>query len=37
LDFSPIVRVVTKSSLDAEVQLILKGGQQGRVVLTHEE
>jgi len=37
LDFSSMVRVVTKSSLDAEVQLILKGGQQGRVVLTHEE
>ena len=37
LDLSSIIKLITKDNLDEEIQLILKGGQQGRVVLTHEE
>jgi len=37
LDLSSIIKVVTKNNLEQEIALILKGGQQGRVVLTHEE
>ena len=37
LDLSPMIKVVTKNNLEHEIALILKGGQQGRVVLTHEE
>ena len=37
LDLSSIIKIVTKKNLDQEIDLILKGGQQGRVVLTHEE
>ena len=37
LDLSPIIKVVTKSNLQQEIDLILQGGQQGRVVLKHGE
>jgi putative YhdH/YhfP family quinone oxidoreductase len=37
LDLSSTIKIVTKKNLDQEIDLILKGGQQGRVVLTHEE
>ena len=37
LDLSSIIKLTTKDNLNEEIQLILKGGQQGRVVLTHEE
>ena len=37
LDLSPIIKQVTKEQLNDEIQLILKGGQQGRVVLNHKE
>ncbi|MDC1042512.1 YhdH/YhfP family quinone oxidoreductase [Gammaproteobacteria bacterium] len=35
LDFSSIIKIVTKENLQPEIDLILKGGQKGRVVLTH--
>ena len=37
LDLSPIIKEVTKEQLNNEIQLILRGGQQGRVVLSHKE
>jgi len=37
LDLSPIIRVVSKENLQQEINLILEGGQQGRVVLQHGE
>ena len=37
LDLSSVIKIVTKKNLDQEIDLILKGGQQGRVVLSHEE
>ena len=37
LDLTPIIKEVTKEQLNDEIQLILKGGQQGRVVLSHKE
>ena len=37
LDLSSITRIVTKENLQDEIDLILKGGQQGRVVLEHGE
>jgi len=37
LDLSSIIKIVTKKNLEQEIDLILKGGQQGRVVLTHKE
>jgi putative YhdH/YhfP family quinone oxidoreductase len=37
LDLTPIIKEVTKDQLNNEIQLILKGGQQGRVVLNHRE
>ncbi|MBC8221527.1 MAG: YhdH/YhfP family quinone oxidoreductase [SAR86 cluster bacterium] len=37
LDFSSIIKIVTKENLQQEIDLILKGGQKGRVVLTHGE
>ena len=37
LDFSPIIKVVSKENLQHEIDLILQGGQQGRVVLKHGE
>ena len=37
LDLSSIIKVVSKDNLEHEIALILKGGQQGRIVLTHEE
>ncbi|MDA9947074.1 YhdH/YhfP family quinone oxidoreductase [Gammaproteobacteria bacterium] len=37
LDLSSIIKVVTKENLQPEIDLILKGGQKGRVVLTHGE
>ena len=37
LDLSPIIKVVTKENLQHEIDLILQGGQQGRVVLKHGE
>ena len=37
LDLSSIIKVVTKENLQQEIDLILKGGQKGRVVLTHGE
>ena len=37
LDLSSMVKIVTKENLQQEIDLILKGGQQGRVVLEHGE
>ncbi len=37
LDLSSITKIVTKENLQEEIDLILKGGQQGRVVLEHGE
>ena len=37
LDLSSMIKIVTKENLQQEIDLILKGGQQGRVVLTHGE
>lgn len=37
LDLSSMIKVVSKESLQQEIDLILQGGQQGRVVLTHGE
>ncbi len=37
LDLSPIIKVVNKDNLQQEIDLILQGGQQGRVVLKHGE
>ena len=37
LDLSSMVKIVTKENLQQEIDLILKGGQQGRVVLKHGE
>ena len=37
LDLSPIIKVVIKENLQQEIDLILQGGQQGRVVLKHGE
>jgi len=37
LDLSSVIKVVTKENLQQEIDLILKGGQQGRVVLKHGE
>ena len=35
LDLSSLIKIVTKENLQQEIDLILKGGQQGRVVLEH--
>ena len=37
LDLSSMVKIVTKENLQQEIDLILQGGQQGRVVLKHGE
>ena len=37
LDLSSMIKIVTKENLQQEIDLILKGGQQGRVVLEHGE
>jgi putative YhdH/YhfP family quinone oxidoreductase len=37
IDLSPLVKIVTKENLQHEIDLILQGGQQGRVVLEHGE
>ena len=37
LDLSSMIKTVTKENLQQEIDLILQGGQQGRVVLTHGE
>ena len=37
LDLSSMIRVVFKENLQQEIDLILEGGQQGRVVLQHGE
>ncbi len=37
LDLSSMIKVVTKENLQQEIDLILEGGQQGRVVLKHGE
>ena len=37
LDLSSVIRVVSKENLQQEIDLILEGGQQGRVVLQHGE
>ena len=37
LDLSSMIKIVTKENLQQEIDLILKGAQQGRVVLTHGE
>ena len=37
LDLSSLIKIVTKEDLQQEIDLILKGGQQGRVVLEHGE
>ena len=37
LDLSSLIKIVTKENLQQEIDLILKGGQQGRVVLEHGE
>ena len=35
IDLSSMVKIVTKENLQQEIDLILQGGQQGRVVLKH--
>ena len=37
LDLSKIIKIVSKENLQEEIDLILEGGQQGRVVLQHGE
>ena len=37
LDLSSMIKIVTKENLQQEIDLILQGGQQGRVVLKHGE
>ena len=37
LDLSSMIKVVSKENLQQEIDLILEGGQQGRVVLQHGE
>jgi len=37
IDLSPLIKIVTKENLQHEIDLILQGGQQGRVVLEHGE
>jgi len=37
LDLSSMIKTVTKENLQQEIDLILRGGQQGRVVLKHVE
>jgi NADPH:quinone reductase-like Zn-dependent oxidoreductase len=37
LDLSSMIKIVTKENLQQEVDLILQGGQQGRIVLKHGE
>ena len=37
LDLSSMIKVVSKETLQQEIDLILEGGQQGRVVLQHGE
>jgi putative YhdH/YhfP family quinone oxidoreductase len=37
LNLSSMIKIVTKENLQQEIDLILQGGQQGRVVLTHGE
>ena len=37
LDLSSMIKVISKESLQQEIDLILEGGQQGRVVLQHGE
>jgi len=37
VDLSSLIRVVSKENLQQEIDLILEGGQQGRVVLQHGE
>ena len=37
IDLSSMIKVVSKESLQQEIDLILEGGQQGRVVLQHGE
>lgn len=37
LDLSSMIKIVTKENLQQEVDLILQGGQQGRIVLQHGE
>lgn len=37
LNLSSLIKIVTKEDLQQEIDLILKGGQQGRVVLEHGE
>ena len=37
LDLSSMIKIVTKENLQQEIDLILQGGQQGRVVLQHGE
>ena len=37
LNLSSLIKIVTKEDLQQEIDLMLKGGQQGRVVLEHGE
>ncbi|MDA8925061.1 YhdH/YhfP family quinone oxidoreductase [Gammaproteobacteria bacterium] len=37
LDLTSLIREVSKEQLNEEIQIILKGGQKGRVVLSHQE
>ena len=37
LDLSKIIKIVSKENLQEEIDLILEGGQQGRVVIQHGE
>ena len=37
LDLSGSTKEVSKEQLGEEIQIILQGGQQGRVVLNHKE
>ena len=37
LDLSTSTKIITKQNLQQEIDLILQGGQEGRVVISHEE
>ena len=37
LDLSSSTKIIAKQNLQQEIDLILQGGQEGRVVISHEE
>ena len=37
LDLATSTKIITKQNLQQEIDLILQGGQEGRVVISHEE